>query len=119
MDTSREIRETRRETEAGAVAHEPELAAHPGPKQYVIVAAVLAVATGMEVGLYYLTELPRPLYITLLMFFMTFKFAMVVLWFMHLRFDNRIFRRLFVTGIFLAVGVYIIVLLSFGVFTRS
>ena len=54
-----------------------------------------------------------------MLFFMVFKFAMVVLWFMHLRFDSRIFRRLFVTGIFLAIGVYLIVLLTFGVFTRS
>lgn len=119
MDTSEQIRETKRTTEPAAVAHEPELAAHPGPKQYILIAVVLAIATSAEVGLYYLTALPRPLYISLLMFFMVFKFAMVVLWFMHLRFDSRIFRRLFVTGIFLAIGVYLIVLLTFGVFTRS
>ena len=38
------------------------------------------------------------------------KFALVVLWFMHLRFDNPIFKRIFVFGLMLAVVVYLIVL---------
>ena len=119
MDTSEELRKTNLATEREGVAHEPEPAAHPGPKQYVLIAVVLAVATSMEVGLYYITSLPRPAYISLLMFFMVFKFSLVVLWFMHLRFDSQIFRRLFVTGILLAISVYLIVLFTFGVFTRS
>ena len=36
---------------------------------------------------------------------MILKFATVALWFMHLRFDSRIYRRLFITGIILAVRV--------------
>jgi len=38
----------------------------------------------------------------------------VVLWFMHLRFDSPIFRRLFATGLALALSVYLIVLVIFG-----
>src|SRR5438445_9832539 len=109
----REIAETARETRAGAVAEEPELAAHPGPRTYVGVAIILAVATAFEVGLYYITKLPHPVYVALLLFFMVAKFSLVVLWFMHLRFDSRIFRRLFVTGILLALRVYLIVLTIF------
>jgi hypothetical protein len=41
-----------------------------------------------------------------------------VLWFMHLRFDSRMFRRLFTTGIVLALIVYTIVLTTFHVWTR-
>jgi cytochrome c oxidase subunit IV len=120
VDTSETLKETARETEAQAVAHEPELAVHPGPVAYVKVAVVLALATAIEVGLYYVTDdMPAPLYIALLMFFMTFKFAMVVLWFMHLRFDSRLFRRMFVGGIALALTVYLVVLFTFGVFSRS
>ena len=44
------------------------------------------------------------------------KFAMVAAFFMHLRFDNRVLRRLFLTGIILAIIVYIVVLFMFGVF---
>jgi cytochrome c oxidase subunit 4 len=110
---------TIRETEPAAVSHEPELAVHPGPAEYVKVAIVLALVTAAEVALYYVTSLPRPWYVVLLMVFMVFKFSLVVLWFMHLRFDSKIFRRLFVTGVLLAATVYIIVLLTFRVFIRS
>jgi cytochrome c oxidase subunit 4 len=109
----RDVAETARATDPDAVAEEPELASHPGPRQYVAVAIILAVATAIEVGLYYL-DLPHALLGTLLLFFAVIKFSLVALWFMHLRFDSRIFRRLFVTGIILAMAVYLIVLTIFG-----
>ena len=34
------------------------------------------------------------------------KFLLVILWFMHLRFDSGWFRRLFVFGLILALAVY-------------
>jgi cytochrome c oxidase subunit 4 len=90
-----------------------ELASHPGPRTYVLVAIVRAVATALEVALYYL-DLPTGLLVSLLLFFAVIKFSMVALWFMHLRFDSRLFRRLFVTGIYLAISVYLIVLVTFA-----
>lgn len=87
---------------------------HPGPRTYIGVAIWLSVVTAVEVALYYL-ELPDGLLIGLLMFFSIIKFALVVLYFMHLKFDARIFRRLMITGIVLAATVYIIVLLTFGI----
>ena len=92
-----------------------ELSQHPTPRTYVMIAVVLAVATGMEVLLYYL-ELPRTLLIVLLLFFAVLKFGLVVLYFMHLKFDSRLFRRLFFTGLILALIVYAVVLITFGVF---
>src|SRR6266536_4248676 len=109
----RGVTETARDTEPEAIEEEPELAAHPGPKQYVVVAVILAVATALEVGLYYM-NLPHPLLATLLLFLAVIKFSLVALWFMHLRFDSLIFRRLFVTGLILAMTVYLIVLTIFG-----
>jgi len=44
------------------------------------------------------------------------KFATVVGYFMHLKFDSRILRRLFVTGLILAVAVYCAYMLTLGVF---
>jgi cytochrome c oxidase subunit 4 len=123
IDTAHEHEETARETEVPAAVREPELAVHPGPREYVKVAVVLAVATALEVGLYYLQQevpdFPQALMVALLLSFAVIKFALVVLWFMHLRFDSRIFGRLFVTGLVLALAVYGIVLLSFGVFFLS
>ena len=40
------------------------------------------------------------------------KFAIVCGYFMHLRFDNPIFRRIFVFGLVLAVVVYACILLT-------
>ncbi len=88
---------------------------HPGPREYVIVAIVLAVATAVEVLLFYL-NLPHALFVVLLLFFAGIKFSLVVLWFMHLRFDSRLFKRLFLLGLGLATTVYLIVLTIFGIF---
>jgi cytochrome c oxidase subunit 4 len=92
---------------------EPMGMGHPGPRQYVMVAAVLAVATAIEVAWYYLS-VPHALFVALLLLLAVLKFALVALWFMHLRFDNQIFKRLFVTGLLLALTVYLIVLTIFG-----
>ncbi len=93
--------------------------AHPGPAEYVKIAIWLAIATALEVVLYYMEQaemLPPSALVALLMFFMIVKFALVALWFMHLKFDEKVFRQLFVAGILLATAVYAIVLLTFGVF---
>ena len=88
--------------------------AHPGPAEYVKVAVILAVVTAFEVALFYVPDLDARLVSGLLLFLMVIKFALVGLWFMHLRFDSPLFRRLFVTGIILAMAVYTIVLLTLG-----
>jgi cytochrome c oxidase subunit 4 len=95
-----------------APVEERELSHHPGPRQYVGVAAVLAIITSIEVAIYYIEAL-EGLLVPLLIFFSFIKFILVALWFMHLRFDSRLFRRLFVTGIVLAFVVFAIVLMIF------
>jgi cytochrome c oxidase subunit IV len=101
--------------EAGQPA--PETHPHPSPRQYIKVAVILAIITAAEVGLYYI-DLPNNPLIGLLVAFSALKFALVVLWFMHLRFDSPILKRLFVTGLILAGTVYAIVLVIF-VFNRK
>jgi cytochrome c oxidase subunit IV len=96
-----------------AVHHEPDLDHHPSPRDYVKVAVILAIATAIEVAWYYV-DVPKAVFITALLVLAVFKFALVVMWFMHLRFDNPIFRRLFVAGLDLAVVVYLVVLVIFG-----
>ena len=97
----------------------PEDIEHPGPRQYVVVALVLAVLTAIEVALFYMDFVPQGIVVLSLMVLMFLKFGIVALWFMHLRFDSRIYRRLFITGIILAIAVFLIVLLTFGVFSRG
>ena len=94
----------------------PEDAHHPGPRQYVVVALVLAVLTAIEIALFYMDSVPRSVATLALILLMALKFAIVALWFMHLRFDSRIFRRFFITGIILAITVFLIFLLTLDVF---
>jgi hypothetical protein len=48
-----------------------------------------------------------------LLVLMVLKFSLVVLWFMHLRFESPIFKRLFVTGVILALSIFLAVLVMF------
>ena len=85
---------------------------HPDEKQYVGVALFLAAVTAAEVAVVYITSLKdylRPI----LGIMMVVKFAMVAMWFMHLKFDSKVFRRLFILGIILALAVFGIVLWTF------
>src|SRR5437867_13298415 len=81
---------------------EPGAHAHPGGREYVTIAVILAVVTGAEVAIYYIKEQIGQAFVPILLVLSAFKFAMVVLWFMHLRFDNRLFSILFIAG--LALG---------------
>jgi cytochrome c oxidase subunit IV len=96
-------------------AHVEHEHAHPGEGVYLLVALFLAIVTGAEVVLYYV-RLDFRLYAPLLGVLAAIKFATVAMFFMHLRFDSRVFRWFFVTGIVLAVTVYTIVLLTFHTF---
>src|SRR5687767_7912877 len=86
--------------------------AHPSPAVYVKVAIILAVITAIEVGLYYVS-ISDGLLVTTLLVLSLLKFALVGLYFMHLKFDSLLFRRLFITGLTLAISVYAIVLATF------
>lgn len=88
---------------------------HPSPKEYVRIAVVLGVITALEVAIYYL-DLPRGILIPLLFLFSGIKFALVVLWYMHLKFDSRTYARFFVIGFAGAVTLYLVVLLTFRAF---
>lgn len=92
---------------------------HPSDAQYWKIGAILAVITLAEVGTYFITDDPyshdlAPLLIGSLIFMMVAKFVTIVAYFMHVKFDNKIFRNVFVAGMVLAVGVYLVVLTAFA-----
>lgn len=78
---------------------------HPTVGQYVEIAVILAVVTGLEVGLYY-AGLAREITIPALIVLTTLKFVLVIFWFMHLRFDVKLLRRLFYGGLGLAGVIF-------------
>jgi cytochrome c oxidase subunit 4 len=47
---------------------------------------------------------------------MAIKFVIIAAFFMHLKFDSKVLTRVFYTGLFLAVGVYIAALCTFRIF---
>ena len=85
---------------------------HPSDRQYVNVFIILFLVTALEVAIYYVTAL-KDLLVPFLIAFAVVKFALVALWFMHLRFDSRVFRRFFLVGIVLALFAFGLVLLIF------
>ncbi len=95
------------------VHHAPEHS-HPSPAKYVGIAVFLAIVTALEVALYYIT-MPEWLVVVLLLVLATMKFAIVAGFFMHLKFDSPMLRRLFVTGLILAGVVYTIALFTLSV----
>ena len=95
------------------VAH----AQHPSPKAYIRIGIVLAALTAIEVFVSYTHYSPRLVTVALLSL-MFLKFLLVVLWFMHLKFDSRRYSRFFVMGIAGATTLYLIVLMTFGIFGK-
>ena len=81
---------------------------------YIKIALILAAITGLEVSTYYVDF--GPLFMPSLMIMMVVKFLMVVSYFMHLKFDNRLFSWLFYAGLILAIIVYVVALSTFKFF---
>ena len=87
--------------------------AHPGPTEYVQIGLALAVVTLTEVAVYYIDALADVL-VPMLVVLSAIKFSMVGLWFMHLKFDNRLFSTLFVGGLILAAALFVVALATLG-----
>jgi cytochrome c oxidase subunit 4 len=85
---------------------------HPSDRQYVTIAIILGVITAAEVGTYFIEDASTTFLVASLFPMMIAKFAIVCGYFMHLRFDNPLFRRVFVFGLVLAVIVYAGILLT-------
>lgn len=91
-------------------------AGHPRPKEYVRIGLILGVLTALEVSASY-SGVSGSILIPTLLVLAVVKFALVVLWFMHLKFDDRRYARFFVMGLSGAAILYLIVLISFQVFS--
>lgn len=83
---------------------------HPSAREYVQIAAVLAVLTGLEFSTYFIEfgVLATPILIVL----MAIKFVLIVGFFMHLKFDTKLYRRLLLTGLFGALVLYALAMLA-------
>lgn len=89
-----------------------ELHDHPSPRKYVFIAIVLSVITAVEIAFSYIS-MPDGVLVASLLIMALVKFILVAAWFMHLKFDHPLFKRLFVTGIVTAILVFGVVLWIF------
>jgi heme/copper-type cytochrome/quinol oxidase subunit 4 len=100
----------------GSVALHGSEAQHPGPGTYAFVALVLSVITLIEFWAFYLDWLRQVgLFIPMLLVLSSVKFALVAMFYMHLKFDHGVFARLLVGGIILAGGIMVALLTLFFV----
>lgn len=100
---------------AHAQAHEEH---HPGPATYLKIGLILFILTVIEVALVYVQALEAVL-IPLLMVLMVIKFALVALYFMHLKFDNRLFSTLFTAPLLISVSITLALMVLFGAFITA
>lgn len=88
--------------------------AHATVGTYVLVGVILTVITAVEVAIFYIEAL-APVLVPALLTLSAAKFAIVVLFYMHLRYDHPIFRRVFFgpAGLALLVIVGLVLLFKF------
>ena len=82
---------------------------------YVRVALVLSVVTALEVGVIYVRRL-SPIIVPLLLAMSAAKFALVALFFMHLRYESRVPTFLFVGPLVLSSGLAVALMTLTGAF---
>jgi cytochrome c oxidase subunit 4 len=97
-------------------AHAPTEHAHdhPTPGTYAKIGLVLFVLTALEVGLYEMTygenagsfgHSLQPFFIPLLLLLSAVKFALVAMYYMHLKNDSKLFSGVFVFPLIIATVV--------------
>ena len=101
---------------AAAAGHAPGAEhAQAGPRTYLVIGAFLLLLTIMEVAVFYIAAL-APVLVPVLIFLSLAKFALVALFYMHLRFDHVWFSYLFLAPFLIITGLAVSLLWLFGVF---
>jgi cytochrome c oxidase subunit 4 len=88
---------------------------HATARTYVAVAVILTLITALEFGVIYIRRL-APVIVPLLLVMSTAKFALVVLFFMHLRYEGRSLTVLFVGPLVVAISLGLALLTLYGEF---
>ena len=86
--------------------------AHATTGTYLRVAAILVMVTLIEVGVFYVPAFHAVL-VPVLLVLSAFKFTLVVMFYMHLKFDSRFFAFLFGGPLLLALAVMVSLLFIF------
>jgi cytochrome c oxidase subunit 4 len=99
-------------------AHAPSAHAHPTAKKYLGIAVLLTIITVVEVAIFYMPSMKAvlpPVLLTL----SALKFAIVALFYMHLKFDHKLFSWVFVVPMCFAAAIILALLALFAASHRS
>jgi len=92
--------------------------AHPTAKKYLGIAIILTFITVIEVAVFYIPSMHHllpPILLTL----SALKFALVAMFYMHLKFDHRLYSWVFVVPMCFATAVILAFLALFAASHRS
>ena len=88
---------------------------HPTWSTYWKVAVVLSLITVVEVWIYYIPAIKESrAFVPMLLTMSAVKFATVVMFYMHLRYDHKLFRVLFTGPLIIATTTLIGLMFLFG-----
>ena len=88
-------------------------AAHASKSTYWLIALVLGILTLLEVAVFYVPLL-HSVIVPMLLVLSSAKFALVAMFFMHLKFDKPILTTLFAGGLVVATAIILAMMLLFG-----
>jgi cytochrome c oxidase subunit 4 len=81
-----------------------EVHEHPTWKEYKWVALILTAITVGEVWVYYTPFKQSPMFVPVLLAMSAIKFVIVVAFYMHLKYDHKLFRALFIGPLLIAIS---------------
>jgi cytochrome c oxidase subunit 4 len=90
---------------------------HASPGFYWTIGGILTVITAVEVAAFYIPAIAGVL-VPLLLVLSATKFLLVVLFFMHLKFDSRVYSGLFLAGMVLASFMTVALIVLFHVLPK-
>jgi cytochrome c oxidase subunit IV len=100
---------------AGLPGHHPTEKPHPDIHTYWKVAVILTIITIVEVWAYYVPAwVASRVFVPSLLIMSAAKFVIVVLFYMHLRYDHKLFKALFTGPLIIAIVTVIALLFLFG-----
>ena len=90
---------------------------HPTWSTYWKVALILTVITAVEVWVYYIPSfVASRAFVPSLLIMSAVKFVIVVMFYMHLKYDHKLFRALFTGPLIIAATTIVALLFLFGKF---
>ena len=91
--------------------------AHPTWSTYWKVALILTIITAVEVWVYYIPSfVASRAFVPSLLIMSAVKFVIVVMFYMHLKYDHKLFRALFTGPLIIAATTIVALLFLFGKF---